>query len=60
MIDLTKPVIKTTSILVELFVTISWKVLVKSVLKFWYIEKDEYDFANPLLNRETIYIKYEV
>lgn len=60
-IDLTKPVIKTTSITSGTIVTISWKVLVKSSSESSdYIEKDEYDFANPLLNRETIYIKYEV
>ena len=60
-IDLTKPVIKNTSITSGTIVTISWKVLVKSSSESSdYIEKDEYDFANPLLNRETIYIKYEV
>ena len=60
-IDLTKPVIKTTSITSGTIVTISWKVLVKSSPESSdYIEKDEYDFANPLLNRERVYIKYEV
>ncbi len=60
-IDLTKPVIKTTTITSGTIVTISWKVLVKSSSESSeYIEKDEYDFANPLLNRESVYVKYEV